>query len=136
MVEVEGVTVQVVALVPAQLPPVQTKDVAAGVQLAESVEVPPALIEAGDALREQDGGAAPIWHACQFTPVAVFQAASIVGLPLVVKALVQSALCPAVKEAGGAGTGPLNWLLLTLNCCNAVDPLSDWIWPLNWLFWA
>ena len=47
---------QVVTLVPAQLPPVQTKDVAAGVQLAESVDVPPAVIEAGEALRVQDGG--------------------------------------------------------------------------------
>ena len=51
-----GVTVQVVALVPTQVPPVQVNDVAAGVQLAKSVELPPALIEAGAAVKEQDGG--------------------------------------------------------------------------------
>ena len=49
-------TVQVVALVPTQVPPVQVNEVAAGVQLAESLAVPPAVITAGDALRVQDGG--------------------------------------------------------------------------------
>ena len=117
------------ALVPTQVPPVQVNDAAAGVQLAESVAVPPTMIEAGEALRVQDGGVA-IWHDCQFTPVAVFQAASLAGTPLVVKKFPQSALCPAAKEAGGAGTEPDNWLLSTLRIVNG-NPLSDGIDPLS-----
>ena len=83
---------QVVVLVPGQVPPVQVNDVAVGVQLAVRVAVPPARTAVGDALRVQVGGAAPIWHACQFTPVAVFQAVSIAATPLEAKVLVHSAL--------------------------------------------
>ena len=124
-----GVTVQVVALVPAQMPPVQVNDVAAGVQVAESVAALPAEINAGDALRLQEGGAAPVWHASQFTPVAVFQAASMAATPLDVNLLLQR---PAtLKKVGGAGTGPANWLLLTSKYCNLANPLSDGIGPVS-----
>ena len=49
-------TVQLATIVPAQVPPVQVKEVAAGLQLAVSVAVPPAVIEAGDAVSVQVGG--------------------------------------------------------------------------------
>ena len=80
------------ALVPGQVPPVQVNEVAAGVQLAVSAEAPPASTEVGAALSVQAGGAAPVWHACQFTPVAVSQAVSIAATPLEAKVLVHSAL--------------------------------------------
>jgi hypothetical protein len=50
-----GLTVHAAPLVPAQVPPVQTYDVAAGLQLAASVELAPAVMEAGLALTVQDG---------------------------------------------------------------------------------
>lgn len=119
--------------VPGHVPPVQVNDVAAGVQLAVRVAVPPAMTEVGDAVRVQAGGAAPIWHACQFVPVAASQAESVAATPLEVKLLVQSALCPAVKVVGGVGTGPVNWLLLTRKDVKAVNPVREGIDPDNWL---
>ena len=109
----------------------------------------------GVALSVHAGGA---WHACQF-PAAATHAASVAGTPLEVKLLPQRLLWPLSKEAGGAGTGPVNrllltrnncnavnplsegmgpvsWLLLTINCCNAVDPLSEGMDPVNWLLKA
>ena len=50
-----GVTEQVAPVVPAHVPPVQTNEVAAGLQLGVSTEVPPEVIDAGDALRLQLG---------------------------------------------------------------------------------
>lgn len=52
---VVGVTEQVAPVVPAHVPPVQTNEVAAGLQLGVSTEVPPEVIDAGDALRLQLG---------------------------------------------------------------------------------
>ena len=118
------------------MPPVQVNEVAAGVQLAVSVAVPPAMTEVGDALRVQTGAAAPIWHACQFTPVAVFQAVSVAETPLDVRLLVHRVLCPAVKVAGGVGTAPVNWLLSTRKANNAGSPLSDGIAPVKRLLWT
>ena len=146
-------------MVPTQVPPVQVNDVAAGVQLAVSVAVPPTKTELGEALRVHKGVAAPVWHACQLTPVAVSQAISVAGMPLEVRVLAHRLLCPACKVAGGVGTGPLSWLLSTRKTnnegspfnegigpvnelprtrksCNAVNPLSDGIWPVNRLLRA
>jgi hypothetical protein len=55
IVVVFGVTVQVEAVELAQLPPVQTYEVAAGVQAAVSVEEPPWLTDAGLAVSEHNG---------------------------------------------------------------------------------
>ena len=74
------------------------------------------------------------WHACQFTPVAVSQAASVAGTPLEVNWLAHRALCPAVNVAGGVGTGPVNWLLSTRRDVRAASPVSEGIGPVNWLF--
>lgn len=52
----DGVTTQVAAVVPAQVPPVQVKEVAGVLQLEVRVEVLPGLIAAGDALRMQKSG--------------------------------------------------------------------------------
>ena len=54
MVDV-GVTVQVAAVVPPQVPPVHMYDVAVGLQLDVSVEEPPEVIDAGVAVRVQTG---------------------------------------------------------------------------------
>jgi hypothetical protein len=42
-------------VVPAHVPPVQTNDVAAGLQLGVRTDVPPEAIDAGDALKLQLG---------------------------------------------------------------------------------
>lgn len=42
-------------MVPTQVPPVQLYELAMGVQLAVSVEVPPAATDVGDAVRLQTG---------------------------------------------------------------------------------
>ena len=123
-------------MVPGQVPPVQVNDVAAGVQLAIRVAVAPARTEVGDALRVQVGVAAPVWHACQLTPVAVSQAVSIAAMPLEARVLAHSVLPPAAKEAGGAGTGPVKRLLLTLKFCNDANPLNDGIGPVSWLLFT
>ena len=52
----EGVTVQVELVVPVQLPPLHSNDVAAGLQLAVSVDDAPAEIMAGFALSVHCGG--------------------------------------------------------------------------------
>jgi len=78
---VEGESVQVATVTPAQPPPLQAKDVAAGEQLAVSVEEPPAAIDAGLALRVHTG-VSGVWQASQSPPVAVFHAASMAASPL------------------------------------------------------
>ncbi len=50
-----GVTEQVAAVVPAQLPPVQTYELAAGLQLVVRVALPPTTIDAGLALTLHSG---------------------------------------------------------------------------------
>lgn len=54
-VEAVGVTVQVAVVLVAHVPPVQTNEVAAGVQVEVRVDVPPVTIVAGDALNVQLG---------------------------------------------------------------------------------
>jgi hypothetical protein len=62
--------VQVEAEVPAQVPPVQTKDVAAGVQLTVNVDDPPIVIEGGAATNVQLGfGAVAVTVALTVLPV-------------------------------------------------------------------
>lgn len=53
--EAVGVTVQVAVVLVAHVPPVQTNEVAAGVQVEVRVDVPPVTIVAGDALNVQLG---------------------------------------------------------------------------------
>ena len=55
------------------------------------------------------------------------------GFPLETKLLPHRSLWPANRRAWRAGTGPVNWLLLTLKHCKAVSPLSEGIVPVNWL---
>ena len=56
VVSTDGVTVQVAAVVPAQVPPVHANVIAPGLQLAESVELLPTTIDAGLAVKVQVGG--------------------------------------------------------------------------------
>ena len=53
VVVADGATTQVAPVVPAQVPPVQLKELGGVVQLAVSVEVPPGLIIGEDALNVQ-----------------------------------------------------------------------------------
>ena len=53
-----GVTVQLEAVMPEQAPPLHSNDVAAGVQLAVSVDDAPEETMAGVAVNVQSGGAA------------------------------------------------------------------------------
>ena len=65
-----GVTVQVVDVVPAQEPPVQTNEVAVGLQVAVKTDVPPATIDAGTAANVQlDTGVVTVTVAVAATPV-------------------------------------------------------------------
>jgi hypothetical protein len=58
VVVTEGVTVQVELVDPVQVPPPHSKDVAAGLQLAVSVDDAPAVIIAGLAVSVHCGGVA------------------------------------------------------------------------------
>ena len=51
----DGVTVQVTAVAPAQFPPVHTKEVAVGMQLAVRVDDAPAVMDAGVATSVHTG---------------------------------------------------------------------------------
>ena len=62
VVVADGATTHVAAVVPAQVPPVQLKKDAGVLQLDVRVEVPPGLMDVGNALRTQKsvGGAVTV----------------------------------------------------------------------------
>ena len=104
-----GVTVQVAPVVPAQVPPVQMRLVAAGVQVAVSVELPPAVIEAGLALRVHTGVATLIvnvavtlWAALMLTvqlPVPLHAPPQPVKVLPVAGVAVRVTLAPLLNDA-------------------------------------
>ena len=72
----------------------------------------------------------------QSIPVALTHALSIAGSPLEKKLFPQILLFPVTRLGGGAGNGPLMWLLLTSTNRNSVCALIFGIGPVSALLAA